>query len=49
MLLSQGDFGVFFRNGLVASITVLAIVMLFWPLVAALIARIRAGTPEIAT
>jgi putative tricarboxylic transport membrane protein len=33
MLLSHGNLGVFFSNGLVASITGLALLMLFWPLI----------------
>jgi putative tricarboxylic transport membrane protein len=41
MLLSQGDLGIFFSNALVGSITGLALVMLFWPLVSQLIARAR--------
>lgn len=31
MLISQGDVGVFFSNGLVGSIMALALLMLFWP------------------
>jgi len=49
MLISQGDLSVFFSNALVGSITALALVMLVWPLVSRAIARVRAGTPEIAT
>jgi putative tricarboxylic transport membrane protein len=33
MLLSQGDLGIFFANGLVGTITGLAIALLAWPLV----------------
>jgi putative tricarboxylic transport membrane protein len=33
MLLSQGDMSIFFANGLVGSITTLALLLLFWPLI----------------
>ncbi len=36
MLISQGSLGVFFSNYLVGSITVLAIILLFWPLISKL-------------
>jgi putative tricarboxylic transport membrane protein len=42
MLSSQGDLGVFWSNPLVGSITTLALLMLFWPLISKLIARVRA-------
>jgi len=41
MLISQGDMRVFFSNTLVGSITGLALLALFWPLIARLIARAR--------
>ncbi|MEO8103040.1 MAG: tripartite tricarboxylate transporter permease [Betaproteobacteria bacterium] len=41
MLMSQGTMSIFFDNGLVASITVLALVMLFWAPLRAGIARLR--------
>jgi putative tricarboxylic transport membrane protein len=41
MLIAQGDMGIFFSNGLVGSITGLALIMLFWPLIAALRAKWR--------
>jgi len=41
MLIAQGDMRIFFSNGLVGSITALALVMLFWPLVSRGIARMR--------
>ncbi len=41
MLASQGSMAVFFSNGLVGTITVLALMMLFWAPVSALISRIR--------
>ena len=42
MLISQGDLSVFFSNWLVGSITALALVMLFWPLISRALARLRA-------
>lgn len=41
MLVSQGDLGVMFSNGLVGSITTLALVLLFWPLISKLIALVK--------
>jgi putative tricarboxylic transport membrane protein len=41
MLISQGDMTVFFANKLVGGLTGLALTLLFWPLVAWLIARVR--------
>jgi putative tricarboxylic transport membrane protein len=41
MLVSQGDLSVFFSNGLVGSMTGLALFLLFWPLLSAGLARIR--------
>jgi putative tricarboxylic transport membrane protein len=41
MLIAQGDLRVFFSNGLVGGITTLALVLLFWPLISGLIARLR--------
>jgi putative tricarboxylic transport membrane protein len=41
MLIAQGDMRIFFSNGLVGSITALALVMLFWPLVSRGIAKAR--------
>ena len=41
MLASQGDMAVFFSNGLVGTITVFALMMLFWAPVSALISKIR--------
>ena len=43
MLVSQGEMGVFFSNGLVGSLTGLALFLLFWPLVSAAIERFRRG------
>jgi len=39
---SQGDMTVFFSNSLVGSLTTLALILLFWPLITALLARLRA-------
>ena len=41
MLISQGEMSVFFSNWLVGSITALSLVMLFWPLLSKLLARLR--------
>ena len=43
MLISQGNLSVFFSNWLVGGIMTLGLVMLFWPLVAALKAKLRAA------
>ena len=43
MLMSQGEMGVFFSNWLVGGITALSLVMLFWPLLSKLLARLRGG------
>jgi putative tricarboxylic transport membrane protein len=43
MLVSQGDVSVFFSNALVGSLTGLALILLFWPLIAAGIRKIRGG------
>jgi len=42
MIGSAGDLQVFFSNGLVGSITTLAIVLLLWPLVSRMIGAARA-------
>ena len=41
MLMSQGDMRIFYSNWLVGSITGLALVMLFWPLLSKVIGRLR--------
>ncbi|HUG22712.1 tripartite tricarboxylate transporter permease, partial [Piscinibacter sp.] len=41
MLVSQGDVGVMWSNPLVGSITTLAMVMLFWPLISRVLAALR--------
>jgi putative tricarboxylic transport membrane protein len=43
MLLSQGDLSIFWSNWLVGSICTLAMVMLFWPVIAPMIGRLRNG------
>ncbi|MCE9642397.1 MAG: tripartite tricarboxylate transporter permease [Betaproteobacteria bacterium] len=43
MLISQGEMSVFFSNWLVGGITALSLVMLFWPLLSTLLARLRAA------
>jgi putative tricarboxylic transport membrane protein len=43
MLVSQGDMTVFFSNGLVGTMTGLALALLFWPLASWLISRFRAS------
>jgi TctA family transporter len=43
MIGSAGDMRVFFSNGLVGSITTLALVLLMWPLISAGIRAARAG------
>ena len=45
MLIAQGDLRVFFSNWLVGSITALALVMLFWPLIGRSLARVRTMRP----
>mgnify|MGYP003477662615 FL=1 len=41
MLVSQGDLSIMFANPLVGSITTLALIMLFWPLLSKLLAVLR--------
>jgi putative tricarboxylic transport membrane protein len=41
MLISQGEVGVMFSNYLVGSITTLALVLLFWPLITKVLDKIR--------
>lgn len=45
MLLSQGDLSIMVANPLVGSITALALLMLFWPLLSKLVARFRNPKP----
>ena len=44
MLISQGSAGIFFSNWLVGCITGLALVLLIWPLISRMLARLRAGS-----
>jgi putative tricarboxylic transport membrane protein len=44
MIGAEGDLRVFWSNPLVGSITTLALVLLFWPLVSGAIERVRAFT-----
>ncbi|MFZ9252236.1 MAG: tripartite tricarboxylate transporter permease [Hylemonella sp.] len=46
MLVSQGELGIMFSNPLVGSITGLALVMLFWPLISKAIAKLRPTKKE---
>jgi putative tricarboxylic transport membrane protein len=41
MLVSQGDMTIFFQNKLVGGMTTLALLLLFWPLIAWVIAKVR--------
>ncbi|HZZ91577.1 MAG TPA: tripartite tricarboxylate transporter permease [Usitatibacter sp.] len=41
MLLSGGDLRIFYSNGLVGGMTTLALLLLFWPLISALLRRAR--------
>jgi putative tricarboxylic transport membrane protein len=43
MLVSQGEMSVFFSNGLVGTMTGLALVLLFWPLASWVLSRFRAS------
>ncbi|HVE51832.1 MAG TPA: tripartite tricarboxylate transporter permease, partial [Ramlibacter sp.] len=45
MLLSQGELSIMVANPLVASITGLALLLLFWPLISKLIAKVRPPKP----
>jgi putative tricarboxylic transport membrane protein len=41
MLMSQGEMGILFANPLVGTMTTLALILLFWPLLAWLLSRVR--------
>jgi putative tricarboxylic transport membrane protein len=43
LLASQGGFSVFFSNGLVATIMVLGLIALFWPIIQSGWTRLRSG------
>jgi putative tricarboxylic transport membrane protein len=42
MLVSQGELSIMWANPLVGSITTLALLMLLWPLISRVLAKIRA-------
>jgi putative tricarboxylic transport membrane protein len=41
MLMSQGEMGILFANPLVGTMTTLALILLFWPLISFVVARLR--------
>jgi putative tricarboxylic transport membrane protein len=41
MLVSQGDLSIMFSNGLVGSITTLALILLVWPLISKALALVK--------
>jgi putative tricarboxylic transport membrane protein len=45
MLISQGDISIFWSNWLVGTICALAMLMLFWPLIALVLERPRRKRP----
>jgi putative tricarboxylic transport membrane protein len=45
MLLSQGELSILWSNALVGSISTLALILLLWPLLSRLIARLRPSKP----
>src|SRR3990167_3600166 len=47
MLLSRGEVSIFWSNGLVGSICGLAMLMLFWPVITKLLARLRRGNNDL--
>ena len=49
MLLSQGELSILFSNALVGSITALALLMLFWPLISKALSRLRTSKPPTMT
>jgi putative tricarboxylic transport membrane protein len=46
MLMSQGSLGILWSNGLVGSISTLALIMLFWPLISKLLRNVRPARPD---
>ena len=48
MLVSQGSLKIFWSNPLVGSIVTLAFLMLFWPLISLLLAKLRTKPPSVA-
>jgi putative tricarboxylic transport membrane protein len=47
MLLSHGEVSIFWSNGLVGSITGLAMLMLFWPVISEILHRMRSGNNDL--
>ena len=47
MLLSRGEVSIFWSNGLVGGICGLAMLMLFWPVISKLLARLRRGNNDL--
>jgi putative tricarboxylic transport membrane protein len=48
MLVSQGEVSIFWSNWLVGSISGLAMFMLFWPFISALLRKVRGTKPGLA-
>jgi putative tricarboxylic transport membrane protein len=46
MLVSQGEVSIMWSNPLVGSITTLALILLFWPLISKALKKIRPGAPD---
>ena len=46
MLVSQGEVSIMWSNGLVGSITTLAMILLFWPLISKVLKKIRPSAPD---
>jgi putative tricarboxylic transport membrane protein len=46
MLMSQGSLGILWSNGLVGSISTLALIMLFWPLISKMLRHVRPSRPD---
>ena len=46
MLISQGEVSIMWSNPLVGSITTLAMILLFWPLISRALKKIRPGSPD---
>jgi putative tricarboxylic transport membrane protein len=45
MLMSQGRIEIFWSNGLVGTIMTLGVILLFWPIISWLLAKIRQPRP----
>ena len=46
MLVSQGEMSIMWSNPLVGGITTLALLLLFWPLISRVLAKIRPPKPK---